>query len=63
MREFRPQSSTDMTRSDSSPIFRFGDFELDVPNFTLRRGMIHIKLERIPMEALILLASQPRSRR
>jgi len=34
----------------------FGDFELDAANFTLRRGMTRIKLERIPMEALILLA-------
>jgi DNA-binding winged helix-turn-helix (wHTH) protein len=35
---------------------RFGDFELDAPNFTLRRGMTRVKLERIPMEVLILLA-------
>jgi DNA-binding winged helix-turn-helix (wHTH) protein/Tfp pilus assembly protein PilF len=35
---------------------RFGDFELDAANFTLRRGVTRIKLERIPMTALILLA-------
>ena len=38
---------------------RFGDFELDAENFTLRRGTHRIKLERIPMEALILLARHP----
>ena len=34
----------------------FGEFELDVTNFELRRGVVRIKLERIPMELLILLA-------
>jgi DNA-binding winged helix-turn-helix (wHTH) protein/Flp pilus assembly protein TadD len=34
----------------------FGEFELDVTNFELRRGVVQIKLERIPMELLILLA-------
>jgi hypothetical protein len=27
---------------------RFGDFELDPANFTLRRGTTRIKIERIP---------------
>jgi DNA-binding winged helix-turn-helix (wHTH) protein len=35
---------------------RFADFELDAANFELRRGPERIKLERIPMELLILLA-------
>jgi DNA-binding winged helix-turn-helix (wHTH) protein/Flp pilus assembly protein TadD len=35
---------------------RFGEFELDAANFELRRGTERIKLERIPMELLILLA-------
>ncbi|HEX5234654.1 MAG TPA: tetratricopeptide repeat protein [Silvibacterium sp.] len=35
---------------------QFGDFELDTRCFELRRGMQRIKLERIPMELLILLA-------
>ena len=35
---------------------RFGDFELDPVNCELRRGPNRIKLERIPMELLILLA-------
>ncbi|MGA8937661.1 MAG: winged helix-turn-helix domain-containing protein [Acidobacteriaceae bacterium] len=34
----------------------FGDFELDATNFELRRGPTRIKLERIPMDLLILLA-------
>ena len=33
----------------------FGEFELDAANFELRRGTVRIKLERIPMELLILL--------
>jgi serine/threonine protein kinase/Tol biopolymer transport system component/DNA-binding winged helix-turn-helix (wHTH) protein len=37
--------------------FRFGDdFELDVRNYQLRRAGRALKLERIPMEILILLA-------
>jgi len=36
---------------------RFGDFELDPANYELRRGSNRIKLERIPMELLILLAT------
>jgi DNA-binding winged helix-turn-helix (wHTH) protein len=35
--------------------FRFGDFELDVPAFTLRREGLPVRLEKIPMEVLILL--------
>lgn len=35
--------------------FRFGDFELDVAAFTLRRGTAAVRLETIPMEVLILL--------
>jgi DNA-binding winged helix-turn-helix (wHTH) protein/Flp pilus assembly protein TadD len=35
---------------------RFGDFELDPSNFELRTGAERIKLERIPLELLILLA-------
>jgi serine/threonine-protein kinase len=34
----------------------FGDFVLDPANFELRRGPDRIRLERIPMELLILLA-------
>ena len=35
--------------------FRFGEFELDVAAFTLRRGGAPVRLEKIPMEALVLL--------
>jgi DNA-binding winged helix-turn-helix (wHTH) protein len=35
--------------------FRFGDFELDVAAFTLRREGAPVRLERIPMEVLVLL--------
>lgn len=35
---------------------QFGEFELDARAFELRRGVQRIKLERIPMELLILLA-------
>ena len=35
--------------------FRFGDFELDVAAFTLRREGTPVRLEKIPMEVLVLL--------
>jgi len=35
--------------------FRFGEFELDVAAYTLRRAGQRIKLEKIPMEVLVLL--------
>jgi DNA-binding winged helix-turn-helix (wHTH) protein len=35
--------------------FRFGDFELDVAAFTLRREGTPVRLERIPMEVLVQL--------
>jgi DNA-binding winged helix-turn-helix (wHTH) protein len=35
--------------------FRFGDFELDVAAFTLRREGIPVRLEKIPMEVLLQL--------
>lgn len=35
--------------------FRFGDFELDVAAFTLRREGTPVRLEKIPMELLVLL--------
>ena len=35
--------------------FRFGDFELDVAAFTLRREGTPVRLERIPMEVLVVL--------
>src|SRR3954471_3032486 len=35
--------------------FRFGEFELDVAAFALRREGIPVRLEKIPMEVLVLL--------
>jgi DNA-binding winged helix-turn-helix (wHTH) protein len=40
---------------DVAGSFRFGDFELDVAAFTLRRAGISVRLEKIPMEVLVLL--------
>src|ERR1700733_13530995 len=38
--------------------FQFGDFKLDCDRFELRRGERTLKLERKPMELLILLAAK-----
>lgn len=35
--------------------FHFGDFELDIAAFALRRNGGNVRLEKIPMEALVLL--------
>ena len=42
---------------DVSDTFNFGEFELDVAAFSLRRAGERLKLEKIPMEVLILLVS------
>lgn len=41
--------------SDEPQTFRFGDFELDPASYVLRRGARRIRLERRPMELLLLL--------
>ncbi len=38
-----------------SGCFRFGDFELDLNAYTLRRAGERVRLEKIPMDVLILL--------
>ena len=38
--------------------FRFGGFELDVAAYVLRRAGQRIKLEKIPMEVLVLLVQK-----
>ncbi|WP_263351915.1 winged helix-turn-helix domain-containing protein [Acidicapsa acidisoli] len=43
----------------NSSVLQFGEFELDLRNHRLRRSGSELKLERIPMELLILLASRP----
>jgi DNA-binding winged helix-turn-helix (wHTH) protein len=39
----------------TSPCYHFDEFELDCDSFELRRNGRTLKLERIPMELLILL--------
>ena len=38
--------------------FKFGDLELDVPAYELRRLGRRVKIERIPMDLLILLVER-----
>jgi DNA-binding winged helix-turn-helix (wHTH) protein len=42
-----------------SASFRFGEFELDLAAYTLRRTGQRIKLEKLPMEVLVLLVRKP----
>ena len=49
-----------MQPPDSPKTFRFGDFELDVAGFSLRRGGRQVRLERRPMDLLILLLQRRR---
>ena len=44
--------------ADPSEMFRFGDFELDVPAYALRRRGVQVRLERQPMDLLILLVER-----
>src|SRR5260370_42401695 len=44
-----------MMQADSHPIVRFGDFELDVGAYELRRRGKAVRLERHPMDLLMLL--------
>jgi len=45
-------------QQSSSHVFRFGDFELDVRGYELRRKGRRIRLERQPMDLLILLVER-----
>jgi TolB-like protein/Flp pilus assembly protein TadD len=47
-----------MPPSDPRATFRFGDFELDVAAYALRRGGKPVRLERRPMDLLILLVER-----
>jgi TolB-like protein/DNA-binding winged helix-turn-helix (wHTH) protein/Flp pilus assembly protein TadD len=47
-----------MTTSNSHETFRFGDFALDVPGYQLLRNGRPIRLERQPMDLLILLVER-----
>jgi Tol biopolymer transport system component/DNA-binding winged helix-turn-helix (wHTH) protein len=44
-----------MSNPDSHSLFRFGEFELDITAYELRRGGQPVHLERQPMDLLILL--------
>ena len=46
----------DLSGSMPHAVYHFGDFELDVARFELRQNDRAVKLERIPLELLILLA-------
>jgi Tol biopolymer transport system component/DNA-binding winged helix-turn-helix (wHTH) protein len=54
-----------MRKCSESPLsmdpIRFEDFDLDARSFRLRRSGQDLKLERIPLELLLLLAGQPGS--
>src|SRR5215467_3228139 len=52
---FRP-----MAQPDSRSRFRFGEFELDISAYELRRGGQPVHLERHPMDLLILLVERRR---
>src|SRR5581483_7574922 len=47
--------SRSLLQPDSPSAFRFGDFELDLSAYKLRRGGQPVHLERQPMDLLILL--------
>jgi DNA-binding winged helix-turn-helix (wHTH) protein len=45
---------------DSPDTFRFGDFELDVGAYELRRNGSPVRIERQPMDLLLLLVERRR---
>jgi Tol biopolymer transport system component/DNA-binding winged helix-turn-helix (wHTH) protein len=47
-----------MANPDSHSLFRFGEFELDITAYELRRGGQPVHLERQPMDLLILLVER-----
>src|SRR5258708_8743250 len=49
-----------MPTSDSRQTLRFGDFELDVVGYELRRRGRPVRLERQPMDLLLLLVERGR---
>jgi TolB-like protein/Flp pilus assembly protein TadD len=49
-----------MSPPDSHSTFRFGEFELDISAYELRRGGQPVHLERQPMDLLILLVERHR---
>ena len=53
-------ASTPMSQPDSHSTLRFGEFELDISAYELRRGGNPVHLERQPMDLLILLVERHR---
>ena len=49
-----------MSPLDTRSTFRFGEFELDISAYELRRGGQSVHLERHPMDLLILLVERRR---
>src|SRR5215470_2146258 len=49
-----------MSQLDTHSTFRFGEFELDISAYELRRGGQRVHLERHPMNLLILLVERRR---
>jgi DNA-binding winged helix-turn-helix (wHTH) protein len=50
--------SLDVPPSGSHPTYRFGEFELDIAAYELRREGRPVRLERRPMELLMLLVER-----
>jgi TolB-like protein/Tfp pilus assembly protein PilF len=53
-------ASTPISQADSHSTLRFGEFELDISAYELRRGGQPVHLERQPMDLLILLVERHR---
>ena len=53
-------ASRPMSQPDSHSTLRFGEFELDISAYELRRGGQPVHLERQPMDLLILLVERHR---
>src|SRR5260370_25193395 len=53
-------ASRPMSQPDSHSTFRFGEFELDISAYELRRRGQPVHLERQPMDLLILLVERHR---
>src|ERR1041385_125306 len=53
-------SGSPMSHPDSASTFRFGEFELDLMAYELRRSGRPVHLERQPMDLLILLVERHR---
>ena len=55
---FRSQHATSDWEAGTAQVFHFGDFTLDQSRYRLRRGERILRLERQPMELLLLLVEK-----